>query len=212
MKKVISEEEARGALLDIEIVDAKAKNARIYSMAAIPLIVGGATWIFNHGIVYLYQQFGYRIFGLHPAIVTIGAAILCLLSITIYVSLKMRYNSLVRAGGTWFERNRGPLFAVFWVLSVFGIAALDLFRTARQAEVFMAVYCMLLFLIFGFWTMSRLFLVIGCLVIVLAIAGYFLPEDYYRLWMSLICGGTLLGGGVYSYLRYKLKDNIGNSD
>lgn len=205
-------EEARRSLRALERTRARARNRIFAEFAAVPLILWGLIWAFCHLNGYFFLHHGEDVFGRHPD-ATAPLVVWTGLAVTFaYIIVKLRFSNPVRSEGSWCYRYRAPLLTVVWF--VFHVFASELhgFNNGLQMNAYNAMYWMLLFIVYGLWLASGLFLSIGMLVCCWAFVGYhFMPEQYHLL-MGLGAGGTLFGGGLYSIIRCrreKLEDPVG---
>jgi hypothetical protein len=202
MKNKITNEEAREALRDVELVAARARNQAMAEFVAFPLMLWGLIWALCHITGYFYIHAGFRVFGLHPDRVA-SFVIWGALCITFgFIFFKLRYAPPTRSKGPWFVRYRAALLPVVWFLFHFASGPLLAFEHGRQMNAYYSIYWMLLYIVYGFWLLNGLLLTIGVLVTVWTLIGYFFLGDHYSLWMGIMTGITLFSGGLYAKLRY----------
>lgn len=194
-------EEARQTLWELEATRVQARNKVFADFAALPLMLWGVIWAFLHLNGYLYLYRGHDVFGKHPdasaqLVTWSGMAVTF-----VYIIWKFRYANPVRSEGSWFARYRAPLLVVVWFAFHFLTANLQEFDSYLQMNVYHSMYWMLLFIIYGFWLASGLFLSLGILVCCWALTGYHFLPAHYNLLMGIGAGGTLFGGGLVSLIR-----------
>jgi len=201
MNNEMTVEEARQTLWELEAIRVRARNKVFADFAAMPLMLWGVIWAFLHLNGYVYLRCGHDAFGRHPdasaeVVAWSGLAVTC-----IYIIWKLRYANPVRSEGSWFARYRAPLLVVVWFAFHFLTSRLHDFESYQQMNAYNSMYWMLMFIVYGFWLASGLFLSIGILVCCWALIGYHFIPEFYPLVMGLGAGGTLFGGGLVALIR-----------
>jgi hypothetical protein len=69
-------------------------------------------------------------------------------------------------------------------------------RLGRQMAAYWSTVPMFAYIIMGLW-LDRFFLVLGTLVTLATLAGYYFITDTFFLWMAVVGGGSLVAGGVF---------------
>ena len=72
----------------------------------------------------------------------------------------------------------------------------------RKISAYWATVPMFAYIIMGLW-LDRFFLVLGTLVTLATLAGYYFITDYFFLWMAVVGGGSLVAGGVFIRKNWK---------
>lgn len=72
-----------------------------------------------------------------------------------------------------------------------------------KLNLYLVTLAMFASVVMGLWLEARLLLVLSLAVTALALAGYFFWPAYYGLWMAVVGGGSLLGGGLYIRLKWR---------
>lgn len=198
MKNELTVEEARATLEDLDKIRVRAKNRMFSEFASIPLMVWGLIWAFCHLNGYLFLIRGRGMFGVHPDISAQWVSLTGLLFSAVFVVVKLRFGNPVRSEGGWCSKYRAPLLVIAWFVFHFMTQDLHEFDNGRQMNAYYSMYWMLLFIVYGFWFASGLFLTVGLLVCGFALVGYHLLPEHYNLIMGLGAGGTFFGGGLYA--------------
>lgn len=211
MNNEMTFEEARQTLWELEAIRVRARNRVFAEFAALPLMFWGVIWAFIYLNGYLYLQRGHDVFGRHPdasaQVVTWSG-----LAVTfVFIIWKLRYANPVRSEGSWFARFRAPLLVVVWFSFHFLTSDLHEFDNYLQMSAYNAMYWMLMFIVYGFWLSSGLFLSVGILVCCWAIIGYYFLPGYYNLLMGVGAGATLFSGGMVSLIRCR-RENSGDAE
>lgn len=184
----VTQEEARQALADIEIVRRQARRAVAYGGAPYYSMLWGAIWFLG----FLGSQFlPYEASGLVWAGLSSLGGLLSLLS-GIRLGLRVRSPLSARIG-------------LFWLsLLVYGALWIYLARPADGALVslFISTLAMFGYVVMGLW-LDNSFVWLGLGITILALIGYFGVRPYYSLWMALLGGGALFGSGLYILRRWK---------
>ncbi|MBN2685724.1 MAG: hypothetical protein JXR40_10625 [Pontiellaceae bacterium] len=209
MKNELTIDEARLALKDLEATRSRARNTVFAEFAAPPLMLWGLIWAFCHLNGYLYLHQGRDVFGRHPDATAQWVTWVGLALTFAFIILKLRFLNPIRSEGTFFSKYRAPLLTVAWFAFHAFTSELHQFESGRQMNAYYSMYWMLLFIVYGFWLGSGLFLSVGVLVCCCAVIGYqFLPE-HYSLVMGLGAGGTLFVGGLFSLIRCRRAESDG---
>ncbi len=74
--------------------------------------------------------------------------------------------------------------------------------TGRQLAMLIVLFAMLGWMAMGF-LLSIAAVRLALLVTAIALAGYFLLPEYFFLWMALLGGGTMIGGGLYVLMKWR---------
>ena len=202
MKKTISNDEARTALAELEVVKNKSRHLVFADFTSFPLMLWGVIMCSCYLLGYFYTTSHFHLMGQHPDRVA-GWLTLAGLCVTfVFIFLKLRYANPIRVSGTFFERYRAVLLVVVWFLFHFSTDHLHTFESGRAMNAFNLSYWMLLYIVLGFWLANRLFITVGTLVGLSAIVGYSFMGEYYSLWMAVMGGGTLFVGGLYPRIKY----------
>jgi hypothetical protein len=95
----------------------------------------------------------------------------------------------------WFIAALVGYGTLWWIL----IAPLD----STRASLFVISLVMFAYVVGGLWLRKSLLVVTGLLVTGLAVAGFYLLPTSFLLWAAVLCGGALIGCGVYAVLRWR---------
>jgi multisubunit Na+/H+ antiporter MnhG subunit len=201
MKNELTIEEARRALKDLEATRSRARNRVFADIAALPLMVWGLIWAFCHLNGYFYLHRGHDVFGRHPDATAQWVTWSGLAVTFAFIILKLRFSNPIRSEGSWCSKYRAPLLTVVWFVFHAFSSELHQFESGRQMNAYYSMYWMLLFIVYGFWLASGLFLSVGVLVCCCAVIGYYFLPEHYSLVMGLGAGGTLFVGGLFSLIR-----------
>lgn len=197
----MSVEEARQTLWELEATRTRARNMMFAEFAGFPLTLWGLIWAFCHLNGYYYLHHGKDILGGNPDITAAWVLWPGLAVTFVFIICKLRYANPIRSEGTWFARFRAPLLTVVWIVFHFLTSDLREFGNGLQMNAYDSMYYMLMFIVYGFWLASGLFLSIGIMVCCWVLIGYHFLPDHYHLVMGLGAGGTMFGSGLICLIR-----------
>lgn len=178
----LSPDDATNALRDIESAERRSANAYGYGRAAPHLFLWGIIWAVGYGASWWRPDWS----TLWPALAGVG----CLGSFVIGYAMAPK--------GKLARRDfRASL--TFLVVFAFVGAQIVIFNPLReiQAAAYFPILVALFYALIGIWTRGTRMLVLGILVAVLTLSGYFWLPQYFLLWMAAVGGGGLILGGVW---------------
>jgi hypothetical protein len=178
----ISSNEAAQALKEVDQARGRAFTLSGYRRSAGHFLLWGAVWVFIYVGAYLAPS--------HVSmIVAAGDTVGFLGSMTI----------------AWFTRMRAPTtFAPWRTLALIATIALFLFgaiailqpQTPAQSAALPAMIVGFMYMQMGIWAGSR-FLIVGAAVMLAAIGGYFLLQDFYLVCLGVVGGGAMILTGLW---------------
>lgn len=177
----ITREAAEEALATIHQTARKVQMASNWMGGDLILMLWGMVWIFAFlGCHYDPPKAGwYWLIGDVAGIT--GTMIVCL-----------RASEQVRS-------KEGARMGVFWgLLFLFIFVELAVLHPwdSLQMNAFICLQIMLGFVVIGLWVESHGMIALAGVVTVCVLAGYFLLQPYYYLWMALMGGGSFFTAGV----------------
>ena len=97
----------------------------------------------------------------------------------------------------------------FWAL-LFGYSFTGLVilspESGIQVNAFLGLTVMFAYIMMGMWSGERLMVLIGLIVTVNILIGYFvIPAGMYSLWMAVAAGGVLFGAGLWGQFMWKVR-------
>jgi len=187
----ISPDEAEEALAAIQKMSQRTRRSIASSNAHISLIITGIIWM----IGFICTQF---LSGPIIAYIWIGLSIV---GSVLAPVLSMRTGKRVRSPSAGETAKRITL--IWLLLAVYCIAAIAIAWPidGKQLTMFIILFAMVGWMVMGlqlsfssFWP--------GLIIIVLALAGYFLLPGIFYLWMGILVGGGMIGLGLYIRSRW----------
>jgi hypothetical protein len=173
----LSPQAAAAALRDIEQAEARSATLQDYQRAAPHFLIWGVLWAVGYSLSNFYP-------GHVPAI---WAVIVPIGIVAGFVAMRGR-----RSDQGW--RYGAAVAAVF----VFFLAVTFVMWPVsdRQIAAFIPLFVALTYVLRGIWSGSR-HVVAGMAVAALTLAGFFLLQQHFFLWMAGVGGGALILAGVW---------------
>lgn len=197
MNKQITVNGAREALQEVNKVEVRAEEQLNAEYTSFFLMLWGAIWFFLHTLSYVdFGRFGVSFDTI--CYVTLCAGMLVSFA---FIFFKSHRQAPIRAKGPWLMRYRVALFGVVWALFFFATMPLLHFEHHRQGNAYSTLYWLLLIIVLGIWQPNRLSLILGLWASLATLIGCFFLGDYYSLWMGVVVGGLLFGGGLHARLK-----------
>jgi hypothetical protein len=190
----VSKEEARASLSTVRDVMSQTHRAIASAYANPLLILWGVLWIIAFTAAHFYLSYAFHILMAMGVAGGAGTAV-------IFQAFHTKA-SIQEASGP----KLGWRIAVFWILLYVYVAIwLSLLTpfNGLQCNAVISTAAMFGYVVIGLWFDSRFMIVLGLVVTVATLAGFYLLTGYYCLWMALIGGGALLGTGLYIRLRWR---------
>lgn len=178
----VTPQEARQSLADIEAIMRQTRRSVAFSGAPYYLMLWGAIWFLGN----VAEQF---LSGTQA-----GYVWLALDSVGLVVSVLIGYRV-----GSRIRTPVGPRIGLFWLaLLIYGVVLVLIVQpdTANQTNLMISLLAMFGYVVTGLWIGGRLAL-LGLVVTVLALVGYFAWPAYFSLWMAVVGGGGLFATGLY---------------
>jgi hypothetical protein len=186
----VSPEEAQTALVTVQQTATKTRQA--LGFIGYYLIVWGLVWCF--GFLASYLALPIWPDGVWAALFALGGVASLLLGF-----YQKRRGTMLRTSlsprNRWFIGALVGYGYLWWVI----LAP----HNATQGSLFVITFVMFAYVVGGIWLRKSLLVGTGLLVTGLAVLGYYLLPTFFLLWAALLCGGALVGSGVYAVLRWR---------
>ncbi len=176
----VTRADASAALADVAAAQRRSATLRGYQSAAPHLIIWGIAW-----------AAGYTITDLAPRWINVAWLAIIVLGILADIAVAR----LDRPTGTGQGARAGWLFLIFFVF-IGGTIAVMQPGDPRQVGAFIPLVVAVGYAIAGALGAPRL-LVLGGIVAVLTLGGFFVLPAHFLLWMAAIGGGSLVLGGIW---------------
>ena len=190
----ISQEDARESLSKIQDVMVQTHRAIASAYANPLLILWGVLWITAFMASHFYLVYAFYIFVAMAIVGGVGTAVIFSI---FHTNAPIKDTSSPRMG--W-------RIAVFWI-SLYTYTTIWLFLLAPfkglQCNAVISTAAMFGYVVIGLWFGSYFMVVLGLIVTVATLVGFYFFTSYYCLWMALIGGGAILGTGLYIRLRWR---------
>ncbi len=191
----ITQEDAQASLSTIRDVRIQTQRAAISTYASPMMILWGTLWIIAFTATHFYIEHAYHIF---TAMDVVGIAVSAIIFYQLFHSkAPFREDPSERIG--W-------RIAAFWILLfVYVTIWLSLLApfNGMQCNAFISTAVMFAYVVMGLWFDSRFMIVLGLVVTVATLVGFYLLKPYYCLWMAVMGGGAIFGTGLYIRLKWR---------
>lgn len=177
----IPQQEAAGALHDVERAERRSAIAYGYQKVSPHLIMWGVIWIIGYATSYLRPHWSATWLVLAPA----G------MLASFWISHR-RTRQGSRALG-W--RYGATAVAIF--LFITALFAIMPPKSGEQVGAFFPLLVALYYAIFGVWRDAARMAVLGLALGALTVAGFFWLPQFFLLWMAGVGGGALILGGLW---------------
>jgi hypothetical protein len=186
----VSREEAAQALDDIGKAGDRILQLKGYHNGAPHFIVWGLVWLVANSISQFWperQQLAWP--------VGVGIGMISSTALGIYQSRRYPRGTQASRKERWIGSR---IAATSFVMFAFIFCALNISKpeTSRELNALISIFFPFLYMACGLWAGWRLF-AIGFVTAVAIMAGFFLIDEYYWLWMGVFGGGSLIAGGVW---------------
>jgi hypothetical protein len=177
----IDSRQATEALNEIDAIVRRVQQSRIYNRASLIIITWGVLTFAGYVASFLFpRSAGYVWIAVYVA----GIA----------GSIAISSFQHARFGVRTFDLR---IFAAFLLFVAFGLFVCWFGHfMPRQMGTFWPIYFMLLYTIAGLWV-GWAFVAIGLGISALTLIGYFFAGPWFDLWMAVVDGGGLVGGGLW---------------
>jgi hypothetical protein len=176
----LSQDEATKALSDISLTERRSASAYGYHMASPHLIMWGFIWMAE----FVGSYFNTR----HPEIFWA----LSLAGILGSFVIGVRNKPVLSARFSW------RYFLTFVAIGAFVTAFFAIFPPrGLQAAAFFPILVALAYVLMGIWTANTRIGVVGLVIGIGTVVGYFYLQPYFLLWLGFAGGGALILGGLW---------------
>ena len=183
----LTSKEAAESLSDVERASRRSAQAFGYSKGSPHLILWGLIWVAGYSATDFYPHLANIIWA---GLVLIGMAG----SFLIGKATHPRDAASAAKGRAVGLRMFG-LVAIVWVFMGATYSIMGPLH-GMQPAAFPAILIGTLYCAAGLWAGLR-YMVVGALVVVLTLAGYYLLSEHFLLWMAFIGGGALILAGLW---------------
>jgi hypothetical protein len=191
----ISPDEARASLAEIDRIILHTRRTLGHGAPSAIIILWGCIWVVGFAAQQYFPAFSGRIWLILDLL---GIPASFLVARTQNATVKRPHSGKV--GLSWLILFA---FAVIWMLA---LGPWDLLRRPdlafygnvmnRKFAVFWATVPMFAYILMGLW-LDRFFIYLGALVTLATVGGYLFIHHYFFLWMAIVGGGSLIGGGIF---------------
>lgn len=204
-----SEKDARQSLADIDSVSRRTKKVAEYAGTDVVLIAWGIVWMFGYlGNQFipmiispaLYPHLDWMISGWWGLLVTGGV----IFTIRLYASHSPTMSADGRRLGLLWPIIFGYVYVIGFLIGPFirvnGYE--DSMRFYKHMGAIAGIIPMLIYTIMGLWLDSFLIWV-GLSITALIVLGLLVTGNYFWIWMAVVCGGGLLGTGLFIRRKWR---------
>ena len=192
----LSPDQATSVLRDMAAVESRSYRVFGYREASAHLMLWGVLWAVGYGSTAVTPQHSKAIW---IAIVAIGIAAGFLIGLRAAVRRDVRVDALDDATRWRAVARLRWRFAAIWLIGFAFIAAAFAVMSPvspRQVGAFIPLVVAASYAVLGLWRGLR-FAVVGAVLAVLTLGGFFLLSAQFALWMAGVGGGALVLGGVW---------------
>ena len=181
----LSPDQATSVLHDIAAVENRSQRAFAYREASPHLMLWGVLWAVGYGATAVTLRHRMAIW-IATLAIGIGAGFLIGLRAAVQRDARAVARPRWRFGGIWLIGVAfiAAAFAVMWPCS------------PRQVGAFIPLVVAAAYAALGLWCGIR-FVLIGAILAVLTLGGFFLLPTQFALWMAAVGGGALALGGTW---------------
>lgn len=178
----LSPSEAASTLKDIEAAERRSSNAYGYHMSSPHLILWGIIWLIGYGGMYFDRRWG----EIWPFLSTAGVLA------SFYIGWRMKG---ARKSGNFGWRY----FATFAAIGAFVTALFAILPPTRDAQVgaFTGLLVAFAYVLMGIWSGAVRITLMGIVIGLLTLVGFFYFPAIYMLWLGVLGGGALILGGLW---------------
>jgi hypothetical protein len=190
----ITQEDAQASLSTVHNVMNQTSRAIASTYANPALILWGALWVIAFTASHFYLAYAYHIFMVMGVIGGTGTAL---------IFRVFHSRAPVKEVSS---RRMGWRIAVFWILLiVYVIIWLSLLApfNGMQCNAFICTAFMFAYIVMGLLFDSRFMIVLGIIVTIATLVGFYFLKPYYCLWMAVMGGGAIFGTGLYIRLKWR---------
>ena len=173
----LSPHEAASALRDIESAQNRSETLRRYALSSPHLVLWGILWVVGYGLTDLFPPYGRAIW---TVIVAIGV-------VAGFAAMRQRDHGAGWRYGAVALTLTGFFFAIFAVLAPVN---------GRQVAAVIPLALAAAYILVGIARGPR-FIVTGLAIAALTLAGFFLLQQHFFLWMAGVGGAALILAGLW---------------
>lgn len=176
---VISQQDAVAALRDVELTQARTRDASAYLIGSRHLFLWGAIWIVGYTLMGLLAPRTWGLVWLVLDVAGVGGALL----------LKR---------GTGQGGDFAKWFGAFVAIFLFIVATYVVMGPfhAAQYQMYPILVVALIYALVGTWRLPR-YVWIGAAIFVLAMIGFVFLKPWLPFWLAFVGGGGLIVGGLW---------------
>jgi len=194
----LSPDQATSVLRDIAAVENRSQRFFAYREASPHLMLWGVLWAVGYGATAVMPRHGTAIW---IAILAIGIAAGFLIGLRAAVQRDARADAPAdptrRRAVAWLRWRFGGIWLIGFAFIAAAVAVMWP-CSPRQVGAFIPLVVAAAYAILGLWCGVR-FVLVGAVLAVLTLGGFFLLPTQFALWMAAAGGGALVLGG--SWLR-----------
>jgi hypothetical protein len=183
---MISAQQASDVLREAAATERRSRFAYSYSLASPHCFVWGLVWLLGYGAQALVPL-------LHPPGPWIGWSWMTLTIAGVAASIWIGRRQRARSGRSGWRM--GALFLIIWLYQFANFAVLHP-RDSLQVGAVIPLLTASIYAAVGLWLGLR-YILVGAFVALATLAGYFLLQDFFFLWMALVGGGSLILTGFW---------------
>lgn len=187
----LTREDASQALGEIDSAGRRMREVRNYGHAAPFLILWGVIWLCGNTATDVDPVLGGQVWA-------VGGGLGCV--ITLWQTVRQVRAADPRTQAA-FKSDRklgfkiGMTWLAIWAFIAGGMTIMLPFD-GRQSNAFISLLWACIYIAMGAWAGWRLS-AIGLATAAAVLAGYHLIDQHYALWMGIVGGGSLIGGGLW---------------
>lgn len=179
---MIQRQEAATTLQEIARAERQSGQAYHYQQASPHLVLWGVIWMIGYAVTYVRPRW----YPLWDVLVVLGMAS------SFFISFRGRTKGS--------HSSLGWRYAATFVVVLLFIAALLAIlppRSSLQIDAFFPLLIALWYALMGIWLRATRIAVLGLVLGLLTVGGYFWLQHYFPLWMAGFGGGALILGGFW---------------
>ena len=191
----LSTKDAQDSLSEIKNITLQTQRSIIATYSNPYLILWGLIWMVAFSLTQFFHRFSGEIWMVFGGVGTVITLLICW--------RQTRSGSPFKVADA--AKFRGRILGFWLLLGLFTFMWLMLLKPIQgvQMGAFICRVVMFAYVVKGIWFESNFLIYLGLVVTALTLAGYYLLEQYFSLWMAPTGGGALLVSGLYIRLRWR---------